>query len=431
MDLIAATRAALKSGPVCDACLGRLVADRSFGLTNAERGKALRVTAALQQDEDYERPDPDACWVCEGQCNRYDTWAEQIAEATQSYEFATYQVGTRMPPLIEENDRLLRVEAGLPEDAGESFKSAFNREVGKRVGSMTDSTVDFGRPDILAVINLERGDIDLQVNPAFVYGRYRKCSRGIPQTEWPCRECGGSGKQFGDDGEEPCEHCDGAGYLYSTSVEEEITPHIKNAMDGDEAVFHGAGREDVDALMLGTGRPFVVEIKEPHVRQPDLETLQATINEATAGDVEVTGLRLATHEMVERVKELPASKTYRATVQFETQVDPDAFEQTLSKLNGATIEQYTPQRVDHRRASRVRTRDVYAIDGSLEDDRTATIEITGEGGLYIKELISGDGGRTTPSLAGLLDVEATVTALDVITVEGEDEPFEDEEYFLD
>jgi len=50
------------------------------------------------------------------------------------------------------------------------------------------------------------------------------------------------------------------------------------------------------------------------------------------------------------------------------------------------------------------------------------VEIHGEGGLYIKELISGDEGRTEPSLAGLLGVGAEVTALDVVAVEGEDEP---------
>ncbi|MFB6172251.1 MAG: tRNA pseudouridine(54/55) synthase Pus10, partial [Haloarculaceae archaeon] len=55
----------------------------------------------------------------------------------------------------------------------------------------------------------------------------------------------------------------------------------------------------------------------------------------------------------------------------------------------------------------------------------------GEGGLYVKELVSGDEGRTDPSLAGLLGVGATVTALDVLAVEGETEPFEDEGYFRD
>ena len=41
----------LATGPLCDHCVGRPVADRSFGLTNGERGKALRVAVALADDE--------------------------------------------------------------------------------------------------------------------------------------------------------------------------------------------------------------------------------------------------------------------------------------------------------------------------------------------------------------------------------------------
>jgi tRNA pseudouridine synthase 10 len=50
---------------------------------------------------------------------------------------------------------------------------------------------------------------------------------------------------------------------------------------------------------------------------------------------------------------------------------------------------------------------------------TARIEIRGDSGLYIKELISGDGGRTSPNLAEALKVDAIVEELDVIDVGGE------------
>jgi tRNA pseudouridine synthase 10 len=200
-------------------------------------------------------------------------------------------------------------------------------------------------------------------------------------------------------------------------------------MDGTEATFHGAGREDVDALMLGTGRPFVVEVEEPRRRRVDTDRLQADINAFADGAVEVEGLRLATYEMVERVKGHDAAKRYRAAVTFDADADADALADAVAALEGATVEQYTPNRVDHRRASMTRERDVYEATGELDDPRHATVEIRGEGGLYIKELISGDEGRTEPSLAGLLGVGAEVTALDVLAVEGEAEPFERDEFF--
>jgi tRNA pseudouridine synthase 10 len=393
-----------------------------------------------------------------------------VVDALDGYDFATYQVGTRVPPLVAENDRLLREEAGLDPEAGEQFKKSFNREVGKRVGARTGTEVDLTRPDVLAICHLEREHVERQVNPAFVYGRYRKLERDIPQTEWPCRECGGTGEMLGDGGAVDCDHCEGTGYMYPTSVEEEIAPHVREAMDGESATFHGAGREDVDARMLGTGRPFVVEVEDPRVRRPDVAALQARVDAATDG-VAADGLRLATYETVERVKELAASKTYRMSVAFDQPVAPTALRAALRDLHGAEIAQRTPQRVDHRRADRTRTRRVYGVDGRLVPDPNATdplapwvegtgldpavgpadatdtttadaaeepaesehalLEVHGEGGLYVKELVSGDEGRTDPSLSGLLGVGAVVTALDVLAVEGEDEPFERPAFFLD
>ncbi|APW96414.1 tRNA pseudouridine(54/55) synthase Pus10 [Halobiforma lacisalsi AJ5] len=438
-------RALLATGGVCDSCLGRPFADRSFGLTNAERGRALRTTVALADDEDFDPTPPTDCWVCEGYCGTFDPIADAVVEALEGVDFATYQVGTQVPPLVEENDRLLREDAGLEPDVGESLKREVNREVGRRVGARTGAEVDFDRPDVLAVVDLEGFDprealetgsvtghaVDVQINPAFVYGRYRKLERDIPQTEWPCRECGGSGIQLGDDGEEPCDYCGGSGYMYDTSVEQTVRPHVVAAMDGDEGTFHGAGREDVDARMLEEGRPFVLEVKRPHERDPDPAELEAKINEAADGSVEVEGLRLATYEMVERVKEHDASKHYRADVEFSEPVDEKRFDEAIAELDGTTLAQETPQRVDHRRAALTRERTVYDLEGELRSSTEAEVRLHGEGGLYVKEFVSGDDGRTEPSLAGTLGVDAEVTALDVTGVEGEDEPFEREEYFLD
>ncbi|MFW5918329.1 MAG: tRNA pseudouridine(54/55) synthase Pus10, partial [Haloferacaceae archaeon] len=338
MSLLEDARRVVDAGPVCDACLGRVFADRSHGLTNAARGEALRVAVALADDVEPAADAGGNCWVCEGRCQEYDQWAERCVETVADVEFETYQVGTRVPPLIEENDRLLREDADLPADAGEPFKRSFNREVGKRVGRATGAEVDFGRPDVQFTLDVAADRVERQINSAFVYGRYRKLERGIPQTEWPCRECHGTGRVGG----QPCEHCDGAGYLYEHSVEELTAPVVEDVMSGTGATFHGAGREDVDARMLGTGRPFVIEVDEPRRRSPDVQRLEADINAFAEGAVEVEGLRLATHGMVERVKELPASKTYRAHVELGSPVEESALASALEMLSGATVEQYTP-----------------------------------------------------------------------------------------
>jgi tRNA pseudouridine synthase 10 len=404
-ELLDVARSLLASGPLCDACLGRPVADRSFGLRNVERGRALRTAVALADDEPFEEPETE-CWVCEGVCERFDDLADRVLEALDDTELYTYQVGTRVPPLLEENERLFREEAGLETDAGEALKTEVNREVGRRVGRELGAEVDFERPDVQFLLDLEADAVEVQRNSISVYGRYRKLERDIPQTEWD---------------------------TYEESVEELVAPPFLSAFRGTEAVFHGAGREDVDALMLGPGRPFVLEVQQPRRRDADLVELQAEVQAHADGKAEVENLAFVTHEMIERVKEHDASKTYRATVRFEEPVAPEDFEAALGALDGATIQQRTPHRVDHRRADRVREREVLSIEGDLggADDREATVDVHGEGGLYIKELVSGDEGRTEPGLAGLLGVGATVETLDVVDVQGVEEPFLTAEYRLD
>lgn len=427
MDIVEATRRALETGPICAACVGRTLADRSRGLTNERRGEAALVVLAMADDRPAdELRDTEACWVCEGLTDRYDDYAAAIVDAIGDRAFDTYQVGTRLPAFLEENDRLLREDVRGDPDAGEALKRECNREVGKRVGTLTDTTVDFERPDIVAVIDVEADDVDLTVNSAFVYGRYRKLARGIPQTEWPCSTCDGAGTVD----EAPCDACDGSGYQYDRSVEQLVAPPVCEAMGGTDATFHGAGREDIDARMLGPGRPFVVEVAEPRVRDIDLDGLQQAIESYADGDVEVRSLALATYDMVEHVKELEASKAYEADITLGEAVDRAALTEAVAGLVGATIEQRTPRRVDHRRADLTRTRKVHDASVVATDGTTARIRIHGEGGLYIKELLHGDEGRTVPSLADALGVDVTVDALDVVDVTAEgDRPF-DHDAFL-
>ena len=68
----------------------------------------------------------------------------------------------------------------------EPFKSEVNREVGKAVSALTGKTVDFKKPDIIALLDPASGMVDIQVNSLFFYGRYQKFERGIPQTHWNC-----------------------------------------------------------------------------------------------------------------------------------------------------------------------------------------------------------------------------------------------------
>jgi len=416
MDLLEKARAVLKEGPACDGCLGRRFAERSYGLTSRERGRALRVAVAMDDDEPYEDVPPEDCWVCDGAFASFDGWAERAADAVEGYDFDTFLVGTRVPPLVEENESLLDEIVG--DGYAASFSSEFNREVGKRFGERVGASVEFERPDVTVTLDLTRDEVEVDVHSVYFYGRYRKLERGIAQTEWECYDCEGTGIRDGDD----CETCDGSGYIVDDSVEELLRPAFLEATDGSDAVFHGAGREDVDALMLGDGRPFVMEVEEPRRRYVDTDALGSDANERADGKVEVRELRCVDRDAVERVKSLDASKRYRALVSLGDEVSQDELDDAVDALV-VTVEQRTPSRVDRRRADKVREREVYEATGEARGEE-ATVELHTEGGLYVKELVSGDEGRTKLSLADELGTRATVEELDVLAVEApEDKEF--------
>ncbi|MFQ5911491.1 MAG: tRNA pseudouridine(54/55) synthase Pus10, partial [Thermoplasmata archaeon] len=270
--------------------------------------------------------------------------------------------------------------------------------------SSTEKTVDFERPNIVAIVDTRFDFVQLQVNPLFIYGRYRKLERGIPQTKWPCRECLGKG----------CGRCDNTGKMYPTSVEEIVAAPFIVQTEGASASFHGMGREDVDALMLGNGRPFVLEVKEPRRRSIDFETTQKEINES--GSVSVDGFRPSDRREMVQLKEARHAKTYSLKVSFQEPVEKENLNEVVRSFKGKEVAQKTPSRVLHRRADLLRRRKILEMDARPFGPKTAEIVLTAEAGTYVKELISGDQGRTRPSLSEMLGVPAVVYELDVIRI---------------
>ncbi|NVO67629.1 tRNA pseudouridine(54/55) synthase Pus10 [Methanofollis tationis] len=404
MDLIETIGAILDYGPICDHCLGRFFGKRSFGLTNAERGRALRTVHALVKNEPY-TGEPDECWVCNRLFDGIDLWAGRVVEALEGTEHATFLVGTRVPPLIAESEEMVWSDLSLTDP--EPIKSEMNRETGKAVSALTGKVVDFKRPDVVAVINLAEDRVEIEINPVYFSGRYMKYERGIPQTHWDCRICHGKG----------CERCNYTGKMYADSVEELIGGPAIEIFNAENAVLHGSGREDIDARMLGTGRPFVMEMMHPLRRDIDLARLEEAINASADGRVGVKITGWSSHAEVETLKSNKAHKKYRILVEVDGTISLDELKSALACLNGVVIHQRTPQRVAHRRADRIRERRVIDIQSPGMQDGKFVIDVVGEAGLYIKELVSGDNGRTQPSLAEILGKDAHVTSLDVVLVE--------------
>jgi tRNA pseudouridine synthase 10 len=185
--------------------------------------------------------------------------------------------------------------------------------------------------------------------------------------------------------------------------------------------FHGAGREDVDVRMLGSGRPFVLEMIEPKVFDVDLAELEAEINRRNEGRLEILGLHWTEKARVRTIKETRHAKEYEALVQLGGEPDPARLAAACAARQ--EVVQHTPERVSHRRADLDRKRwvEFLAIERAPESGEGRwRVRLRTEHGTYVKEVLSGEQGRSQPSLADLLGVSCECVELDVLAILGDE-----------
>ncbi|MCW4053565.1 MAG: tRNA pseudouridine(54/55) synthase Pus10 [Candidatus Bathyarchaeota archaeon] len=440
MNILEEALTMLSKHSLCDNCLGRQFALLGYSIENKERGKALKLSLTLQASalnsskkaEGVKRLNVLAlkgfsreaqatlhflkkripkkalkktCCLCEDRFQFLDGLTQKALISVAEYEYRTFLVGIELPVEVEERED--EFKAAFNVSYGESIRHEFGRLLGKRIAELTGKTAEYKKPDITVIVNPFTEHVRVQVNPLFVAGRYRKLVRDIPQSKWFCSGCHGKG----------CEKCGGTGKMYPESVEELASKSLLEAAEGEKSSFHASGREDIDALMLGSGRPFVIEVSKPKKRFLNLKKLEVAVNANAEGKVEVSGFRFSNKDFVRRLKKgESAQKEYRLLIDFESPVSKESLRLLEEKLSGTLIMQKTPLRVLHRRADLIREKYIYEVKVKKVSLKRAEMKIRCQGGLYVKELVSGDEGRTTPNVSELLENRAKPLKLDVLNV---------------
>ena len=437
MEMLEKAQKMLEKHPLCDHCLGRQFALLGYGLDNQKRGQALKLlltmrghqlalsrkkagfsllkTVATNGSFDMaieilrkmkkRGGKKEECYLCQGQFTHLEELVERALGNLAPYEHTTFLVGIELPRNIEEREDEFKAEFEVRH--GESMRNEFSRDIGKEISEITKKVAEYKKPDVVVLLNPFTCQVTLQANPLYFEGRYRKLIRGIPQSKWVCRKCRGKG----------CPKCNSTGKMYAESVEEIIGGPALEKTEGEDISFHAAGREDVDARMLGPGRPFIVEIKKPKRRFIDLQALTHTIDSQARGKVEVLDLRFAGKDDIRKLKTAEASeKVYRVTIECGSDISDEELETVEKTFTKTLVRQQTPLRVLHRRADLTREKYIYEAKIKRLTPNSAEMRIRCQGGLYIKELITGDEGRTDPSVAKVINTEAKHLDLDVLDV---------------
>lgn len=417
----------LRDNPLCDNCLGRMFALLGRGWSNRERGDVIKRLVVMsihrmirEGQEEGERLlkefapnigeqvrdlyktvfgqeiNSKPCVICGSRLdNVIVELGRQAAEELRKYKVNTFLVAAHIDDNIKRLEEHFRIEYGL--QYAESIGSELKREVSKIIQSQLGLKPDFNYPDVVVEIWFPPPHVSLSFQPLLLEGRYWKISRRVSQSTWITRR---------------------GIKRYPFSVEEALLPLLE-LYDGTQLVLHAAGREDVDVRMLGTGRPMVVEIKEAKRRDVDIKEAVEYINQWSKGLVNVGLVGQSNRERVRKIKGEKARhvKTYRALVVATKSIDSDKLQRLEEYFDNVVVRQRTPRRVRHRRPDIIRERRVYSVKIRPVSSRVFEALIRCEGGLYVKELIDGDGGDTTPSFAEVVGEELYCAELDVVAVE--------------
>jgi tRNA pseudouridine synthase 10 len=399
----------LSKGCFCDHCLGRFYYGLLGGMSNQDKGRAIRNVMAMMIDArriDYSKIDPsnfdsfkfkinkdfipkssERCYICGGAFDELSLYAKKAAAKSKDIGFDNFSVGSLVPGNVLNREEEMWELVGI--EHVESIKFDLNRELRKKGSEELGKPVEFSNPDVTFIADFESKEVSVSINSIFILGGYKKLSRGIPQCKW-----GTPGK-------------------YKTSVQEIIDGPLLKVTRGKESAFHGFGREDVDARCLDW-RPFVIEIVDPKMRKVDIKKMEKIINRSKKAKVRL--FKFVDKSVVRRVKTEMGDKTYQVTVLFDKPVSDKDLRKIKSIIGQIT--QRTPNRVAHRRADLIRRRLVKKISYKRLTGKSIMLTVTGTSGLYIKELVHGDEGRTKPSIAETLGVKAPPKGLDVIKVDG-------------
>lgn len=236
---------------------------------------------------------------------------------------------------------------------------------------------------------------------AFVAGRYRKFSRRLSHSPWVL-----NGKRVMED-----------------SIEEIIKRNVCPFFVSSDVnvIFQSSGREDVDVRCLGKGRPFVLEIPNSQKTVlPKEIAAQMELDIEKSKDLSVQHLQMVKREELVHIKtgEEKKKKFYRALCALK---EP-ATEELLEKLQieePFEIEQITPLRVLHRRPLLPRKRTIYKVKAMVDPENPCVliVDLVTQAGSYIKELVHGEFGRTSPSLSSIIGKWIDIEALDVIGID--------------
>ena len=380
----------LKECDLCDNCLGRFFINSAHLSSGKRLGNKIRNSINSRAAT--------KCYVCKNLFSNADLYVRMMQNASIGYEFSTFTVGAILKQSIIERDDRLRSKFHLRGVDG--IKTAVTRELGKKFVKKTKKRIDHLSPDITFTINFRTEQCNVKTKPTFLYGRYIKDKRGLPQKGESCKDCKGKG----------CIFCNNHGIVSFDSVEGKISQLLYEKFETKQVKFTWIGGEDKTSLVMGDGRPFFAKLLSPKKRNVRL------VKKSNLGEIMVHALR--TIDVIPN-----GSIRFKSKMKMWVSTKDNISSKKLKKLKqlvAVPIETVPIVReaLDYFTGStkKQHKREIHKLKYKKISLQSFTVEIEVDGGITIKRLVDGIpflGFRIIPNITSLLGTQCSCEKFDV------------------
>ena len=363
----------LRNYHLCDFCIGRLISNELDLKPSSNLGKKFNSKTKKSELR--------KCFICKNIFENFDQVVTHMIESSSSYQFSTFLIGSILKPSVSDNEDIIRSKFKLKGSV--NIKNQINHEIGKKFARKTKSKLDTTNPEITLKINFKDNSCKIHSRSLFMYGRYTKTKRNLPQKQTPCKNCQGKG----------CFSCDFHGLENFNSVEGQIAKFVIGKFNSKQVKINWIGGEDKASLISGNGRPFFVKISEPHIRRLRIKKQN-----------ELNGIKL--HDL-RQIKNQPIdSVPFRSKVVILVKSELPLQNNLLKKL---LIVKNNPLVIKNQ-GERIVKKSIYDFKYKKLNSNTLKISMVVDGGVPLKSFI--ENSNVQPNVTELLQNRCTCVQFD-------------------
>jgi len=346
----------LKNYNLCEYCAGRLTSKLS--------GKSSSKFLGRKHLEKYGKRSHNKCYVCKNIFDTLDIMLSQIYDKTSDIDFKTFNIGLILKPSFLERDDFLKSRFKIK--GVENIKYAISTELAKKISRKTKSERIVDNPDLFIQVNFKENFCSVKTKPLFVYGRYTKKIRKLPQKQ-----------KRNPDG-------NFLKKVSSDSIEARISDFFTKKFFASQVRINWIGGEDQSSLVIGNGRPFFVKIINPKKRHSLLR------KNSNLDSIVLSELRKLS---IQPKGSIPFRSEVLVTVDTKVSISLEKLEK-LKILQNAIIKNPLNKKNDNKR--------IYRISYKKIKETTFLLELVLDGGIPIKSIIQNS--NISPNISEILGI---------------------------